>query len=96
MIRSATKFISVLAAATAVATSAPAVAAPVHSPRPAQAVAAKSCSGGYTRGVINGKVKCLRAGEFCTHSADRQYRHYGYRCTRYYRNVHRYRLTHAT
>lgn len=36
-----------------------------------------------------------RAGEFCAHSADRQYRRYGFRCTKYYRNVQRYRLTHA-
>jgi hypothetical protein len=45
--------------------------------------------------VINGSVKCLRAGEFCTHSADRQYRHYGFRCVSYYSNVGRYRLTHG-
>jgi hypothetical protein len=94
MVRSATKFVSVLAAATAVATGTPAVAAPAPAPGHVQAIAAKSCSG-YVRAVINGQVKCLRAGEFCTHSADRQYRHYGFRCTRYYRNVHRYRLTHA-
>lgn len=43
--------------------------------------------------MINGSVKCLARGEFCTHSADSQYRRYGFRCTRYYRNVHRYRLT---
>lgn len=54
---------------------------------------AKTCSAGYVRGVINGSVKCLRRGEFCTHSADRQYRRYGFRCIRYYRNVQRYRLT---
>jgi hypothetical protein len=95
MIRSVTKFVSVLAIAGAVATGTPAVAAPSHAAGPARAFAAKSCSAGYTRGVIGGQVKCLRAGEFCTHSADRQYRHYGFRCTRYYSNVHRYRLTHA-
>jgi hypothetical protein len=62
--------------------------------RPAvRAIAAKSCSAGYTRGVINGEVKCLRAGEFCTHSANKQYHRYGFNCTRYYRNVHEYRLT---
>jgi hypothetical protein len=52
-----------------------------------------SCSG--VVGRINGQIKCLRAGEFCTHSADRQYRRYGFRCIRYYANVGRYRLTHA-
>ena len=59
------------------------------------AAAAKTCSTGYRHAVIGGVEKCLRAGEFCTHSYDRQYRRYGYRCTRYYANVHRYRLTHA-
>ncbi|MGZ4186181.1 MAG: hypothetical protein ACXVFQ_15925 [Solirubrobacteraceae bacterium] len=94
MIRSATKFVSVLIAAAAVATSTPALAAPDRATGHVQAIAAKCCSG-YVRAVINGQVKCLRAGEFCTHSADRQYRHYGFRCIRYYRNVHRYRLTYA-
>ncbi|MGZ4253234.1 MAG: hypothetical protein ACXVHB_09720 [Solirubrobacteraceae bacterium] len=94
MIRSATKFASILAATAAVGISAPASAAPAYAVAPPRAFAAKSCSS-YTRAVINGSVKCLRAGEFCTHSADRQYRHYGFRCVRYYRNVGRYRLTYA-
>jgi hypothetical protein len=38
-------------------------------------------------------VKCLRAGEFCAHRYDRQYRSYGYRCIRYDASVQRYRLT---
>jgi len=62
---------------------------------PAQAAAAKNCSAGYTHATIGGAQKCLHAGEFCTHAYDAQYRHYGYRCTRYYANVHRYRLTHT-
>ena len=95
MIRSATKFTSVIAAVAALGISAPASAAPAHAVTPPRAVAAKSCSSSYTRAVINGSVKCLRAGEFCTHSADRQYRRYGYRCVSYYSNVGRYRLTHA-
>jgi hypothetical protein len=45
-----------------------------------------------TRGLDRGRG---RAGEFCTHAYDSQYRHYGYRCIRFYVNVHRYRLTHA-
>lgn len=57
------------------------------------AVAAKACSSGYVHGVINGAEKCLRRGEFCTHSADSQYRRYGFRCTTYYPDVDRYRLT---
>jgi hypothetical protein len=70
----------------------PAVAQPAEGP---VAVVAKTCSGSYVHAKIGGKQKCLRAGEFCTHHFDRRYRHYGYRCTRYYRNVHRYRLTYA-
>jgi hypothetical protein len=42
----------------------------------------KSCSGGFRHAVINGSQKCLRRGEFCAHAADRQYRRYGFRCTR--------------
>jgi hypothetical protein len=65
----------------------PAVAAP--------AAIARTCGADYRHAVIAGAEKCLRAGEFCTHSYDRQYRRYGYRCIRYYANVHRYRLTYA-
>lgn len=61
----------------------------------AAAAPANACSAGFTPAVIGGAQKCLRAGEFCTHSYDSQYRRYGYRCIRYYANVHRYRLTHA-
>jgi hypothetical protein len=63
--------------------------------RPTSVTAAKSCSSGYRHAVIGGKQKCLRAGQFCAHRYDSQYRRYGYRCTRYYSNVQRYRLTHA-
>lgn len=69
-----------------VPTAAPASNGPV-------AVVAKTCSAGYRHAVINGAQKCLRRGEFCAHSADRQYRRYGFRCIRYYPNVRRYRLT---
>lgn len=88
---------AVLAAVAALGASTPAeaFAAPVHSNVPIRAIAAKTCSASYTRATINGGIKCLRAGEFCTHSADRQYRHYGFRCIRYYANVGRYRLTYA-
>jgi hypothetical protein len=87
------KAVAVLAAAVAVAAGAPVPGASATQRAPSSAVIAKTCSSGYTRGVINGSVKCLRRGEFCTHSADRQYRRYGFRCTHYYPNVNRYRLT---
>lgn len=95
MIRRPAAFAVALAVAAAVGTSTPAPAAPVRSHAPIQAVVAKSCSSGYTRARIDRQIKCLRAGEFCRHADDRQYRHYGYRCTRWYSNVHRYRLTRA-
>jgi hypothetical protein len=56
---------------------------------------AKTCSSGFRHAVIGGAEKCLRAGEFCAHAFDSQYRRYGYRCIRYDANVQRYRLTHA-
>jgi hypothetical protein len=49
-------------------------------PDPVHVLAAKSCSAGYTHAVINGSHKCLRRGQFCSHSADRQYHRYGYHC----------------
>jgi hypothetical protein len=48
---------------------------------PAAAIA-KTCSPGFKHAVINGAEKCLRRGEFCARAADRQYRRYGYRCTK--------------
>lgn len=93
MIRVPPKVIAALVSVAAMVSTAAVPAATAHTQSPAHAVVAKSCSDGYKRGVINGHVKCLRRGEFCTHSADRQYRRYGFRCTRWYRNVHRYRLT---
>jgi hypothetical protein len=52
--------------------------APARSP--SEAVAAKSCSSGYTHAVINGSHKCLRRGQFCARAADRQYHRYGFHC----------------
>jgi hypothetical protein len=66
---------SAVGVAAAQAPAAPPASAPVG-------IVAKSCSGGFVHGVINGAQKCLRRGEFCAHAADRQYRRYGYRCTR--------------
>jgi hypothetical protein len=45
-----------------------------------EAVASKSCGSGYTHAVISGSHKCLRRGQYCAHSADRQYHRYGYHC----------------
>ena len=78
-------------AAFAAGTAAPAAPSLGASP----ATAAKTCSSGFNHAVIGGQEKCLRAGEFCAHRYDSQYRRYGYRCIRYDRRVARYRLTHA-
>lgn len=77
-----------VAAAIGASTAVPVASASSHAPI---AAAAKTCSRG-TQGVINGSVRCLYRGEYCTRSADRQYRHYGLRCIRRYSNG-RYRLT---
>jgi hypothetical protein len=53
---------------------------PAHSQPVAPVSIAKSCGAGYTHAIIGGKEKCLRAGEFCSHQYDSQYRRYGYRC----------------
>jgi hypothetical protein len=44
------------------------------------AAAAKPCSSGYKHAVISGAHKCLRRGQFCARSADRQYHRYGFHC----------------
>lgn len=82
-------------AATALASIVAAAGPPAHFAANASAAVAKTCSSGYTHAVIGGAEKCLHAGEFCTRGYDSQYREYGYRCIKYYANVHRYRLTHA-
>ena len=88
--RKAAAGISIAMIALGVAGVAPATASRSH-----RAVVAASCRSGYVSATIDGQRKCLHAGEFCKHSADRQYRRYGFRCIRYYRNVNRYRLTHG-
>jgi hypothetical protein len=75
--------LAALAVAAVAFAAAPAVAPVVDSSpvAPASAVA-KSCSASYTHAVINGSEKCLRRGQFCARAADRQYRRYGFRCTK--------------
>ncbi len=85
-------FLAVLACAAALAGG---TAAPASSSHAAPVAITKTCHGSYTHAVIGGVHKCLRAGQFCAHRYDSQYRRYGYRCTRYYPNVQRYRLTYA-
>lgn len=60
------------------------VAAPAGSPASVgtgpSAVAAKTCGAGYKTAYINGAKKCLRRGQFCSPSAQKQYRRYGFYC----------------
>jgi hypothetical protein len=85
------RFVAAWVAAAAL-TALPAAIPPDAPARPL-AAAAKPCSAGYTHAIISSAHKCLRRGQFCARSADRQYRRYGYRCVRYDANVNRYRLT---
>lgn len=43
---------------------------------------AKTCPRGYVHAVINRVHRCLRAGQKCVVSADRQYHRYGFHCHR--------------
>jgi len=49
-----------------------------------RATVAKVCHRG-TPARIDGRAKCLQAGEYCSLSAERQYERYGYECSRRYR-----------
>lgn len=68
---------------------APAVSSPAWG-SPAQVIELKTCGPGFKKAVIDGQEKCLRRGQFCKRSADRQYRRYGYKCVR--DRAGRYRL----
>jgi hypothetical protein len=47
-----------------------------------RAVAAHSCSTGYTHAVLSWGHKCLRAGQYCKKGKNREYHRYGYHCKR--------------
>ncbi len=42
--------------------------------------AAKTCAAGHTQATINGRPKCLAAGQTCSSKAISQYPQYGYMC----------------
>jgi hypothetical protein len=58
---------------------APAVA-PVLTPvgSPVAVAESKTCSKGYKHAVIGGEHKCLRRGQYCARSRDREYHRYGF------------------
>jgi len=41
---------------------------------------AKPCSSGYTHAALSWGHKCLRVGQFCKRSADREYHRYRFHC----------------
>jgi hypothetical protein len=75
------RHLAAIAATVALFGAAPAVSPVViGSPvSPATAIA-KSCSSGYKHAVISGAHKCLRRGQFCARSSDKQYHRYGFHC----------------
>jgi hypothetical protein len=89
-----TRRLAALAAFAAMFAAAPAVA-PVFNGSPVvpPTAVAKTCSAGFKHAVVNSSEQCLRRGQFCAHAADRQYRRYGFRCTKFDRRVDRYRLS---
>ena len=66
---------------------APAVA-PVFEPvgSPVAVAVAKPCSKGYKHAIIGGEHKCLRRGQYCARSRDREYHKYGFHCHKKDRN----------
>ena len=68
-----------LLAALALAGAVPAASVEAASPA---AIAAKSCSAGYTHANLSWGDKCLRAGQFCKKSANAEYHRYSYHCKR--------------
>jgi hypothetical protein len=42
--------------------------------------AAKTCTAGHTQAIINGRPKCLAAGQTCSSKAISQYPQYGFVC----------------
>lgn len=96
MFHSLARRAAVLAVAAGIGLGGLAAAAPLaHNHHPTVVTSAAACRSGWTSATINGEHKCSHVGQFCTHSADRQYRRYGFHCIRYDRNVDRYRLTRA-
>jgi hypothetical protein len=75
--------LTALAVAAAIVGAAPAVAPVDRAPSLAPPAAhAKSCSPGYVHARLSWGHKCLRRGQFCKRSADREYHRYGFHCHR--------------
>ena len=70
-----------LLAALSLIAAAPATSVQAESAAP-QAVAAKSCSRGYTHARLPSGHKCLRAGQYCARRYERYYHRYRFHCHR--------------
>jgi hypothetical protein len=57
-------------------------AAPAHAARSSAepAAALKPCGAGYVHAVLSWGHKCLKAGQYCKVSGDREYHRYGFHC----------------
>ena len=53
-------------------------------PAAATPIAHAACSTGYESATIKGAHKCLRGGEYCARSSEREYSRYGYECSTAY------------
>lgn len=73
--------LATLAVAVSAFAAAPAVA-PVSdgSPVAPWAAVAKTCSSGFKHASLSWGHKCLRRGQYCKRSGDREYHRYGYHC----------------
>jgi hypothetical protein len=74
------KRVAVLAVLTAAIFSALSVSPRSAPLAPLPVAHAKPCVPGYTHAVLTWGHKCLRVGQFCKVSADRQYHRYGFHC----------------
>lgn len=70
------RLIALIAAFAAAGAGTPAASSQAYSP----AVVAKTCSSGFKHGVIGGKHKCLRRGQYCAIRYDGQYHRFGFHC----------------
>lgn len=57
-------------------------AAPARAAQPTTepTAAGKTCKAGYVRATLSWGEKCLKAGQFCKVSGDREYHRYGFHC----------------
>ncbi len=72
--------LALLVAVTATVFVGGAVAPASHHATLASPAYAKSCSSGYTHAALSWGHKCLKVGQYCKQSADREYHRYRFHC----------------